>query len=339
MGSTATQARQQIDLAKRSATRSVDFAQQSFRRHVQGQTGIHMVAYDLKIDERHLHYGVSTNDGGPEQLWAVNLHGFFCGGRMYDRESERLAEAMGWRLVNPSLPGFGGSEPLAYSEISLPAMSRRVEAVLDHLGVERALLLGHSMGAAVAVDFASTSPERVLGIVYRDGIATPTWRQREGVIPLAFSSVAPDLGPVADLGVAVVLDLPDLLVGRMLSTVRSLLPDLRRNVKTLARTAPLASMLMEADLTEEVAGLREAGIPVLAEWGCFDRIVNAATAAEFASLAQVPIQWIPGGHSWMLARPSGQTDVLRYLPAGQRFVREVNERAAGTPPPRLRAVR
>jgi pimeloyl-ACP methyl ester carboxylesterase len=193
------------------------------------------------------------------------------------------------------------------------------------------------MGAAVAVEFASRAPERVLGIVYRDGIATPTWRQREGLIPFAFSSVAPDLGPVADLGLAVVLDLPDLLVGRMLSTVRSLLPDLRRNVKTLARTAPLASMLMETDLSDAVTDLGVAGIPVLAEWGCFDRIVNAATAKEFSELAEVPIQWIPGGHSWMLARPSGQTDVLRYLPDGKRFIAEVEARAAGAP--RLRAVR
>jgi pimeloyl-ACP methyl ester carboxylesterase len=339
MASTPGAAREQVGQARRGAARSVDLAQQTFRRHIQGQTGVTMVAAGLDIDGHDMHYGVSTNDEGPDQLWAVNLHGFFCGGRMYDRESERIAETQGWRMVNPSLPGFGGSEPLAWKEISMSSLTRRVEAILDHLGVEKAILLGHSMGAGVAVEFASKWPERVLGIVYRDGVATPTWHQRRGMIPLAFSSVAPDVGPVADLALSVVLDIPDLFVGRILSTMRSMIPDLRRNFKTLARTAPVASMLMEVDLSEEVAGLRPAGIPVLAEWGCFDRVANAATAAEFSEITDVPIQWIPGGHSWMLARPSGQSDVFRYVPAGRQFLEDVEQRAEGRAHPHLRAVR
>jgi hypothetical protein len=120
--------------------------------------------------------------------------------------------------------------------------------------------------------------------------------------------------------------------------MRSVLPDLRRNFKTLARTAPVASMLMEVDLSEEVAGLRPAGIPVLAEWGCFDRIANAATAQELSEIAEVPIQWIPGGHSWMLARPSGQSDVFRFLPLGRTFLEEVDQRVASLGIPRLRAL-
>jgi pimeloyl-ACP methyl ester carboxylesterase len=250
---------------------------------------------------------------------------------MYHRESERLAEAFGWRLINPSLPGFGGSDPLAWKEISMASLARRLEAVLDHFGVERAILLGHSMGAGVAVEFASTHPERVLGIIYRDGVATPSWHHRHGLIPLAFSTVAPDVGAVADLAFSVIFDLPDLFVGRMLSTMRAVMPELRHNMKTMARTAPVASMLMEIDLTDEVVALRSAGIPVLAEWGCFDRLANAATATEFSEIAGVPVQWIPGGHSWMLARPSGQADVLRHLPLGRAFIEDVEHRRQGRP--------
>ena len=43
----------------------------------------------------------------------MSLHGYFAGGSMYARESELLAARFGWRVVNPSLPGFGGSDPLA----------------------------------------------------------------------------------------------------------------------------------------------------------------------------------------------------------------------------------
>jgi len=331
MGGATAAARDQIALARRGASSSVDVAQRTFRRHVQGQTEISMDFGKLEVDGHPMRYAVSSNDEGPDQLWAVNIHGFFCGGSMYHRESERLAETLGWRVINPSLPGFGGSEPLAWKEISMAALARRIEALLDHLGVERAVLVGHSMGAGVAVEFASTHPERVLGIVYRDGVATPSWHHRHGVIPMAFSAVAPDVGAVADLAFSVLFDIPDLFVGRMLSTLRSVLPDLRRNFKTLARTAPVASMLMEVDLTGEVVALRASGIPVLAEWGCFDRIATAATATEFSDIAGVPMQWIPGGHSWMLARPSGQADVLQFLPLGQDFLHAVEHRRRGKP--------
>ena len=67
-------------------------------------------------------------------------------------------------------------------------------------------------------------------------------------------------------------------------------------------------------------------MPILAEWGCFDRVATAATAAEFSDCARTPVQWVPGGHSWMLARPQGQADVLNYLDSGRRFVRQVEDR-------------
>jgi pimeloyl-ACP methyl ester carboxylesterase len=202
------------------------------------------------------------------------------------------------------------------------------------------VLLGHSMGGSVAVEFAARHPERVLGIVYRAGVATPAWHQRHGLIPLAMSSIAPDVGPMADLLASVALDVPDLFVGRMLTTIRSVLPDLRRNLKTLARTAPVASMLMELDQVAQVVTVRNAGIPLLAEWGCLDRISNAATAEEFSAIAGVPIHWMPGGHSWMLARPAGQVDILRFLPAGREFLSAIEGRwdEERSESPRLRAL-
>jgi hypothetical protein len=49
---------------------------------------------------------------------------------------------------------------------------------------------------------------------------------------------------------AVVMDTPDLLVGHMFTTFKAMLPDLRSNVKTVARSAPVASMLLDLNLTE-----------------------------------------------------------------------------------------
>ncbi|HMD44725.1 MAG TPA: alpha/beta fold hydrolase [Acidimicrobiales bacterium] len=296
------------------------------RRH--GDGAMVMVGDQVDVDGRVLRYAVSDNDAGGSQIWAVNLHGYFSGGAMYWRESALLAERFGWRVVNPSLPGFGGSDPLPWGEISMASLARVVERLLDHLGAGPVVVLGHSMGGAVAVEFASRRPERTLGIIYRDGVATPAWKDRRGLIPSLLSPVLPDIAPVADIIAAIVLDVPDLFVGRILSTVTSMLPDVRANMRTLATTAPIGSMLLTVDLRNEVRQLRAVGLPVLAEWGCFDRVATARAAEEFAALAGTKVQWLPGGHSWMLARPQGQSDVLAHLPSGSAFVRQVEARRA-----------
>jgi hypothetical protein len=89
---------------------------------------------------------------------------------------------------------------------------------------------------------------------------------------------------------------------------------------------PVGSMLMSLDMRDEVARLSENDIPVLAEWGCFDRVVTARTAHEFCELTGTEVVWVPGGHSWMLPRPRGQGDILRHLSAGQDFVDRMVER-------------
>jgi pimeloyl-ACP methyl ester carboxylesterase len=302
-------------------------------RSVTGTPGIHMLPATARVDGRRIRFAVSDNDDahGPDgpgtpPIWAVNLHGYLASGAMYWRESAQLAERLGWRVVNPSLPGFGGSDPLPWSQVSLRRLADDVAAVLQDVGAGPVVVLGHSMGAAVAVHFAHHRPDETLGVVYRDGVATPAWRDRHGFVPAAVSAVSPDVASLADLFTAMVLDTPDLLVGRMYSTVRSVLPEVGRNIRTIGRGLPIGNMLMTVDLRPEIRELADSGMPLLGEWGCFDRVTTAATAAEFADSAGRSVQWVPGGHSWMLARPQGQADVLTYLPIGRQFVDDVDAR-------------
>lgn len=277
-------------------------------------------------------YAVSDNEpppGGTEQVWALDLHGYLAGGGMYWREGARLAEALGWKVIVPSLPGFGGSDPLRWEELSLRAMADGLASLLDHLGVGRVVILGHSMGGAVAVRFATDHPERTLGVIYRDGAATPSWKQRRGLPVVVLSPVAPDLGALLDLLGAAVLDLPDLAFGRLRANVRSLLPDARRNLRSVGQTIPTGAMLFACDLRAEVAALaHEPRIPVLAVWGRFDRLAPPVTAHEFAELADAPVVWVAGGHSWMLARPGTQARILEHHPQGTSFLTQVADRQA-----------
>jgi pimeloyl-ACP methyl ester carboxylesterase len=295
---------------------------------------VRMVPSRIVLDDRRLRFAVSDNvdtDGpegpGSEPIWAVNIHGYFAGGGMYWRESANVAHRLGWRVINPSLPGFAGSDPLPWEHINIREITDQVVRLLDHLDVERALLLGHSMGGAIAVQFADAHPDRTLGIIYRDGAATPEWKERHGVLVALLAPFLPDVAGVLDVLVAAVLDTPDLLIGRRLSsTLRGLWPDARRNIRSLGRTLPVSSMLMAIDLRDEVHRLVERDIPLLPVWGCFDRIVNLATAVEFGRLSRRKVLWVPGGHSWMLPRPQGQADVLLHLERGREFVAEVEAR-------------
>jgi len=295
---------------------------------------VRMVPSRIVLDDRRLRFAVSDNIDahgaeGPdsEPIWAVNIHGYFAGGGMYWRESANLADRLGWRVVNPSLPGFAGSDPLPWEHVNIREITDQVVRLLDHLAVERVLLLGHSMGGAIAVQFAEAHPDRTLGIVYRDGAATPAWKERHGILVSLLAPFLPDIAGVLDLLLAAALDTPDLLIGRRFSsTVRGLWPDARRNIRAMGRTLPVGSMLMAIDMREEVRRLAERKIPLLPVWGCFDRIVNLATATEFGHLSHHKVLWVPGGHSWMLPRPQGQADVLLHLDRGREFMAAVHAR-------------
>jgi len=99
---------------------------------------------------------------GPE---IVLLHGLSAT-RRYVVHGSRLLERSGLRVVAYDARGHGEStpapEPDAYT---YPDLVSDLGAVLDELGLERAVLVGNSMGAATALAFALASPARVSALV------------------------------------------------------------------------------------------------------------------------------------------------------------------------------
>lgn len=72
------------------------------------------------------------------------------------------------RLVAPDLRGRGASRAVT-GPAGMAAHAADLVAVLDRLGIEKALVVGHSMGAFVAVVFAHLHPERVARLLLVDG--------------------------------------------------------------------------------------------------------------------------------------------------------------------------
>ncbi len=95
----------------------------------------------------------------------VLVHGLLMNRRMYDRLGPEIA-ARGNRVVCLDLLGHGRSDrpddPRLYS---MTAFGDQVLGLLDHLGVERAVVGGTSLGANVGLEVAAWHPERVQALV------------------------------------------------------------------------------------------------------------------------------------------------------------------------------
>ncbi len=79
-----------------------------------------------------------------------------------------------WETTTPQFPGFrhltydvrgmgeSGSEP---GPVSLETWARDLDALMEALGIEKAIVAGHSMGGAITQRFAIDFPHRVEGII------------------------------------------------------------------------------------------------------------------------------------------------------------------------------
>ena len=66
-------------------------------------------------------------------------------------------------IILPDLRGFGQSD-VVESQYKIVDMAADIAGLLDHLGIEKAAIVGHSMGGYVSLAFASAYPGRVLGL-------------------------------------------------------------------------------------------------------------------------------------------------------------------------------
>lgn len=95
----------------------------------------------------------------------VLVHGLLLSQRMHEPLAEALAER-GNRVVTLDLLGHGESErPRAMWEYSMALFAEQTVALLDHLEVPEAVVLGTSLGANSTLEVAAQAPERLRGMV------------------------------------------------------------------------------------------------------------------------------------------------------------------------------
>ena len=120
-------------------------------------------------DDLRLAYLDEPATGSDREEPVLLIHGFASSMKVNWVETGwvKLLAGDGRRVLAFDHRGHGGSgkphDPQAYET---PAMARDALALLDHLGIGRADVMGYSMGARVAAYLALQAPERVRSVVF-----------------------------------------------------------------------------------------------------------------------------------------------------------------------------
>jgi pimeloyl-ACP methyl ester carboxylesterase len=108
---------------------------------------------------------IAYREFGDGPRTCVLIHGLLLSQRMHEPLARDLA-ARGNRVVTIDLLGHGISHrPPESWNYSIPGCAEQVVALLDHLGLDEAVIAGTSLGANVALEVCLLAPERVRGLV------------------------------------------------------------------------------------------------------------------------------------------------------------------------------
>jgi pimeloyl-ACP methyl ester carboxylesterase len=225
------------------------------------------------------------------------------------------------RMILPDLFGHGESAKPMLGDYSLSAHAAAMRDLLDHLGIERVTLVGHSLGGGIAMQFFYLFPERVerLVLVSSGGMGREvSLLLRSATLPgaahvLAVLASAPVLSPVEALGRAAwkVGWRPGADIGAIWEGFRSLGDrESRRAFLTTTRSViDIGGQTISAH--DHLDGALP--IPTLIVWGSRDRMIPVAHAlAVQRALPDCGVEVFEGaGHFPHLEDPDRFARVVR----------------------------
>jgi len=252
---------------------------------------------------------------GPAVLF---IHGILGSQRQWSRLVDRLDDDH--RLVVPDLFGHGESAK-PYGDYSLSAHAAALRDLLDHLGIERVTLVGHSLGGGIAMQFFYLFPERVerLVLVSSGGLGREVnLALRAATLPGAAQvlSVAASTPVVSWVG----------LLGRGATAVGwrpgADVDAVWRGFRSLgdhgSRRAFLATTRAVIDVGGQTISAHDhlggvLPVPVLVVWGTRDRMIPVSHATDVArALPDCRVELFEGaGHFPHLEDPTRCAGLLR----------------------------
>lgn len=247
----------------------------------------------------------TTLGSGPTILM---LHGIGGGHLAFAPQVESFASS-GYRAVAWDMPGYGHSAPI--EPYTFKGLAESCIALIDGLGCEHVVLVGHSMGGMVAQEVVARRPERVSRLVLCG--TSPAFGQRDGEWQRAF--VAERTAPL-EAG-RTMAELAEVLVPQMIGP-RALPEGVRLAQHCMGLVNPSTyRRALEALVTfDRRANLPNIHVPTLLLAGEHDRNAPSAVMQKMAqAIAGSTFLELPGvGHLQNLEAPEAfDAAVLNFL--------------------------
>lgn len=233
----------------------------------------------VEIDGMSVHLRDQGRRDDPEPI--LLLHGTSASLHTWEGWVKELARQR--RVISLDLPGFGLTGPFPDGDYRVEHYTQFLLALLDHLRVNRVVLVGNSFGGQLAWRFALAHPERSARLVLVDAAGYP--RNAESV-PIGFRLAGiPALAPV----------MSRLLPRSMIeSSVRNVYGDpdkvddglVERYYQLTLRAGnrqALRQRFAQAPSGELHERIGELELPTLIIWGGRDRLIPVSNAERFAA--------------------------------------------------------
>jgi pimeloyl-ACP methyl ester carboxylesterase len=282
-------------------------AQEAAERHLNRPDGVRL---------RWFRHGPARAASAPEAAPLLLLHGLASNASRFEEFCEHSTLAQHRPLLRVDLRGHGGS--LTRGRLNTETWCDDLDAVLAAEGAARAFVMGHSMGAQVALHLAARHPHRVAGLVLID----PVFRQALHGRPRRIAQSAPLLR-LAAAGVRAANGLglhrgalPPLDLRAMDRLAREALanPDPAAEAAFIARYSsmradlqhvPLAVYLQDmAEMFRAVPAPGALGLPVLALLSSGATFAEAAAMQAALAGPRVRIETIHCHHWPLTERPA-----------------------------------
>ena len=114
-----------------------------------------------EVDGVRVHYQEVGDRNAPPMIL---IHGFAASNLVWSKVLLELAGA-GFRVIAPDLPGYGYSAKPRHLDYTIASQAKLISSLVRQLGIERALFVGSSYGAAIAATIALDHPALVEKLV------------------------------------------------------------------------------------------------------------------------------------------------------------------------------
>ena len=223
----------------------------------------------------------------------IFLHGLMGTLGNFDSQVEYFA-TRGYQVTVPSLPLY--SMPLATSTVK--NLTRFVKSYMDHMGYEKAVIAGNSLGGHIALMMQKLHPENVLGLILAGS---------SGLYEAAMGSSYPRRGDRDYIAARIrdVFYVKEVATEELIDEVFGTVNDRMKAIKTLAISKSAIRHNMANDI-------KEFHVPTCIIWGKQDEVTPPEVAEKFKKLLpDAELHWIDKcGHAAMMERPTDFNEII-----------------------------